>query len=193
MGFFNTISVAFCLWQYICFSPFSLESSKKSFISEKVRQIFSLTVISLQLLVMILCMVFVDQFVYRKRENSIKVVDTITMMLVQLTALVIFYESYVKRSIQRGFLQKINSIDFILEFKIGIILLYAKQKKNKRSTASLLVTVKLFNFYYKSCDLMHFISNTLPMVDYGVCVIFNLFIAMLSNHYLRRYYSYSIL
>lgn len=129
MDFFNTISVAFCLWQYICFSPFSLKSSKKSFISKKVRKIFSLTVISIQLLVMILCMVFVDQFVYRKRAESIKVADTITMILVQLTALVIFYESYVKRSIQKEFLQKINSIDFILEFKSGIILMYAKQKK----------------------------------------------------------------
>lgn len=146
MDFFSTISVAFCLWQYICFSPFSLENSKTSFISKKVRQIFSLTVISIQLLVMILCMVFVDQFVNIKRAKSIKVADTITMILVQLTALVIFYESYVKRSIQKEFLQKINSIDFILEFKSGIIFMYAKQKRtnDRRLLWWLLLSFSIF-------------------------------------------------
>lgn len=129
MEFFDSISVAFRIFQCVCLSPFNLKNANSNVMSQNMRRVFSLAVISIQLLVMVLCLIFVDQFVYRKRAKQIKIVDTMTMALVQFTALVIFCESYKKRAIQNEFLHKINTIDFILEYKIGIILNYAKQKK----------------------------------------------------------------
>lgn len=129
MEFFDSISVAFCIFQCVCLSPFNLRNTTSNVMSQNIRRIFSSAVISIQLLVMVLCLIFVNQFVYWKRAKQIKVVDTITMALVQFTALVIFCESYKKRAIQNEFLHKINTIDFILEYKIGIILNYAEQKK----------------------------------------------------------------
>lgn len=129
MDFFDSISRPFHLWQFICLSPYDLKSQKiRSHPSSFYRNSI-ITAIVIQLLTVILCVIFFDKIVPPGLKQTIKVLDALTMVLAQLTALVIFLESFRKRRIQRNFFHKINSIDFIMEFKIGARPNYVEKKK----------------------------------------------------------------
>lgn len=128
-NFFESISVAFRMWQLLALSPFSLKNHEINSAPKRVYQIYSFSVMAAQVVVMVMCWVFFDYFVSPKLPQTIRTLDTLTMTLLQLTALVIFFESYKKRTTQIDFLRKINSVDFILQYKIGIHPNYAQRKK----------------------------------------------------------------
>lgn len=129
MDFFESLSVAFYLFQTLCLSPFSLKNHKMKCISKNIHRISSFSAMAVQVLQIILSLVFIQHIVKPDLPPTIKMLDTITMVLIQSTALLIFWESYHKRFVQMDFLQKINSIDFILEYKIGINPNYANRRK----------------------------------------------------------------
>lgn len=128
MDFFDSLAVAFPIWQMACLSPFSLSDHQMTSVSKQIHRNFSFAVMFTQCLVIILSLVFLKFFIYPELPQALKTIDTIQLLLVQVTALVIFCESYKKRFIQMDFLRKINSIDFILEYKIGISPNYMKRR-----------------------------------------------------------------
>lgn len=130
MDFFDSFSVAFRMWQFTCLSPFSLRKHKIKSIPKNIHRIYSFSIIAIQVLVIILSLAFLKHIIFIETPQTIRTVDTLVMLLLQLTAGIIFYESYTKRFVQIDFLRKINSIDFIFEYKIGISQKYEKQKQN---------------------------------------------------------------
>lgn len=108
--------------------------------------------------------------------NEVRIVDTLTMFLIQISALIIFIESYQKRYVQIDFLRKINSIDFILEYKIGIKPDYKSRKKiyTKRLirwiVMNITIFVIIFVFIY---DLYAIVYRwyTLIYASYVICSI----------------------
>lgn len=102
--------------------------------------------ITIQTLVIILSLAFAQYILYESSNQAIKVFDTTTMSLTQLTALAIFIESYHRHYIQKEFLRKINSIDFILKFKIGITADHIERSKIniKRLLQWMIVYVSVF-------------------------------------------------
>lgn len=128
MDFFGSLTVAFHILQLVCLSPFSLKDHQMKSTSKNIHRNFSFAVIFIQCLVIVLSLVFKKYFVMETLPQTTRTLDTITMSLIQLTALVVFWESYKMRFIQMDFLGKINSIDFILEYKVGIRPNYMKRK-----------------------------------------------------------------
>lgn len=129
MDFFDSIFVPFSLLQVFAFSPFSLTNRQMKSITKNTHRNFSFAVMLTQLLVTILSLVFVNHIIFWALPQTIKTLDTITMTLIHLSAFLIFLESYKTRYIQMDFLRKINSIDFILEYKIGISPDYVSTRK----------------------------------------------------------------
>lgn len=139
MNFFDSISVPFRLWQITCLSPYHLEPQKHQTQSNFQRNC-SFIAIFIQLLIAILVIIFFNTIVSQLLNQTVKVLDGLTVGLAQLTALTIFWESYRKRQIQRNFFHKINSVDFLMEFKIGVRPDYTEKKKsNTRRTICWLV------------------------------------------------------
>lgn len=128
MDFFDSLAVALQIWQFVCLSPFSLKNHQMQSISKNIHRNFSFTVIFIQCVIIILSMVFLKHIIYSGLPQTLRTIDTIQLIFIQLTALVIFWESYRKRFVQMDFLRKINSIDFILEYKIGISPNYMERK-----------------------------------------------------------------
>lgn len=135
MDFFDSISVVFHAWELICLSPFSLKHHQKNLNPRNSHRIYSLTVISMQILMIICSGIFLNHIVHPEILQVVKILDVTTVFLVQMTTLIVFIESYKKRFVQMNFLRQINTIDFILEYKIGIRPDYAK---GKRTTIKLL-------------------------------------------------------
>lgn len=136
MHFFNSLSLAFHVWQFSCLSPFHLrlqqQHQHRSHSTNFYRNCSYIAIAS-ALVIIILCCIFVNEIIFSSEyKQTVKVLDGMTMWLAQFTALVIFYESYSKRRMQRNFFYKINSIDFLMEYQIGIRPNYAKQKKTIR-------------------------------------------------------------
>lgn len=112
---------------------------------------------AIQVLEIVLCLIFIKHIVHPDLPQTIKTLDTLTMVLIQSTALLIFWESFHKRFVQMDFLQKINSIDFILEYKIGIRPNYTNRRKTNiirllrwlMMNVSILITnfILIYNFY----------------------------------------------
>lgn len=85
--------------------------------------------ISGQVMVIALCLFFSHFILYTDGTRIIRTLDLTIITLTQFAVLVIFIESYFKRSIQLNFLRKINTIDFVLEYKLGITSKYSVQKR----------------------------------------------------------------
>lgn len=129
IDFFDSLLVPFRLWQCICLSPFNLRIAKKNVIPSNWYRNFSIVIILIQVLQIILSFIFLDHLIPAKLTKSVRTLDILTLTLIQFTTLMIFWESYSKRDVQMNFLRKISSIDFILEYKVGIHPTYKKQKK----------------------------------------------------------------
>lgn len=129
MDFLDSLAVAFHIWQLLALSPFTLKDNQMIAVSKNTHRNFSYAVMLIQVVVIILSLVFIDHIIFPNLNQTIRALDIMTMLFVQLTALVIFWESYTKRSIQLDFLRNINSIDFILEYKIGISPNYVNRRK----------------------------------------------------------------
>lgn len=128
MDFFDSLAIALHVWKWVCLSPFSLKDHQMTSVSKNTHRNYSFTVMLIQCVVIVLCLVFLKHFIHPETAQALRTIDTIQLTMIQLTALLIFWESYKKRFIQMDFLRKINSIDFILEYKIGISPNYAKRK-----------------------------------------------------------------
>lgn len=157
MHFFDTLSVAFHLWQYLCLSPFSLINHQMDFSSKNSHRLFSSTIISIQSVSIIICLVFEGNVIESNNSQVVSLLTQSTMALVQFSALMIFIESYKKRFVQMDFLRKINTIDFILEYKIGIEIDYNDQKKSNLrrlfrwlvlSPMIIILNLVLFHYFY---------------------------------------------
>lgn len=128
MSFFESIKTLIVVCQLVCLSPFALKNYRGYSKLFNLRKIFIYSIIFTQFLIIICCIVFNNTFVQTGFARAIKTFDATVLTLIQFTALIIFIESYRKRLAQVDFLQKINTIDFILKFKIGIHLNYVEQK-----------------------------------------------------------------
>lgn len=129
MDFFDSIKITIRVCQLICLSPFALKTHRNDgTTSNGARKVFASVIILAQFLVIIFSIIFNSMIVNSKLPQSVKTFDSAILILLQLTALVIFIESYARRSTQIDFLHKMNTIDFILEFKIGIHLNYVEQQ-----------------------------------------------------------------
>lgn len=141
MNFFQSISILQKVCQLVGLSPFSLE--KHEFELNSVRKVIVLITILAQLTQFICSVVFNGLIVQLDFAKSVRLVDCTQLFLIQLTALAIFIESYTKRFIQIDFLQKISTIDFVLEYKIGIKMNYIKER---RRTSQRLIRWILIDF-----------------------------------------------
>lgn len=147
MDFFQSLSVIFRIWQVFCLSPFSLKNNnQRETVSAPIFKIFSVTMITFQALVIILSLTFVRYILYDGSNQIIRTFDVITMSLAQLTALVIFSDSYQQRYTQMEILRKMNSIDFILKFKIGVTTDYTVRRKTNinRMLRTMILNVSVF-------------------------------------------------
>lgn len=113
----------------MCLSPFSLKNLQMKSFAKNFYRNLSIAVIAFQALVIILSLVFVKEIIEPKLPPTIKTLDTLEITLIQVTVFVILLESLNKRFVQIDFLRKINSIDFILEYKIGITLNYRDRRR----------------------------------------------------------------
>lgn len=161
MDFFASIALPFRLWQFTCVSPFDLKSQQNQSEPSSFHRNCTISVIILQLLTVILCGIFFNDIVSPQLKQTIRVLDGLTIILAQFAALVIFWESFSKRQVQRIFFHKINSIDFLMEFKIGVRPNYERKKKTnaRRMFAWLIVFATSFitNFVILSIsfDIAH--------------------------------------
>lgn len=128
IDFFESLSVPLHLWRFICLSPFNLKTDGNKSLSPNFYRNFSVSAIVIQVLVIILSFIFLQHIISPALPKNVRTLDILTIILTQLTTLVIFWESYRKRNVQMDFLRQINSIDFILEYKIGIKPDYTKRK-----------------------------------------------------------------
>lgn len=146
MDCFDSISLPFRLWQITCLSPYVLKSQQPKSHPTRVRRNCSIFAIVGEAMTIVLCIIFLDKIVNPALKQAVKVLDSLTMFLMQLTALVILWESYRKRRLQQNFFNKISSIDFLMEFKMGIRLNHADKKKSiaKRMIGWLLLNVAVF-------------------------------------------------
>lgn len=175
MDFFDSIKILIRVCQLICLSPFQLKTHQnESSTSNNVRKVFASVIILVQFLVLIFSIIFNPMIVNPK----LRIFDSAVLTLIQLTALVIFIESYAMCSTQIDFLQKINTIDFILEFKIGIRLNYNEQQccNIKRLVRWLVIDVTVFivnttMFYYLFPKNMYIFWWTMLYLSFCVCSI----------------------
>lgn len=131
--------MSFRFWQLICISPIGFDGQMRATQLYAYRT-YCFTIIGLHIIVIIVSLIFGDQLLHPESSPSIRLIDRSTLFLIQLCCLVIFVESYNKRFIHVDILRKINSIDFILEYQIGINLNYQKQKNiNKYRLLRLLI------------------------------------------------------
>lgn len=148
MEFFNSISLPFRLWQMTCLSPFALKSqqNKSDPAKSNFNRNYSIIVIAAELISIILCLIFFNKIVNPKLTPVIKALDGLTMVLMQMTALVIFWESFRKYRLQQNFFHKISSVDFLMEFKIGIRPNYVQKRKSntKRMLGWLILNAIIF-------------------------------------------------
>lgn len=142
MDFFDSIKLPFHLWQFICLSPYELKLQQNQSHPSNFHRNCTITVIILKLLVVILSGVFFNEIVSPDLKQTIRVLDGLTMLLAQFAALIILWESFKKRRVQRNFFHKINSIDFVMEFKLGVRPDYERAKKtNARRLIGWLVVI----------------------------------------------------
>lgn len=143
MDFFDSISLPFHLWKFTCLSPYELKSQQnQSHHPSNFHRNCTIIVITIKLLVVILCGIFFNEIISPDLKQTIRVLDGLTLLLAQFAALVILWESFNKRRIQRNFFHKINSIDFLMEFKFGIRPNYEQVKKtNARRMIGWLVVI----------------------------------------------------
>lgn len=146
MDSFASIALPFRLWQFTSLSPYDLESQQNQSETSNFHRNCTIAVIILQLLTVILCGIFFNDIVSPDLKQTIRVLDGLTLILTQFAALVIFWESFSKRQVQRNFFHKINSIDFLIEFKIGVRPNYEQKKKTnaRRTIGWLVVFVAMF-------------------------------------------------
>lgn len=192
MDFFDSIRVSMRVCQLICLSPFSLKTHQNdSSTSNSVRKVFAFVIILVQFLVVIFSIVFNPMIVNPKLSRTIRTFDCAVLTLIQLNALVIFIESYAKRSTEIDFLQKINTIDFILEFKIGIHLNYVEQQfcHIKRLVRWLVIDVTVFivnvTIFYNFSPENMYMWWTILFLSFSVCSI--RYCQMVSYVYLIQY------
>lgn len=192
MDFFDSIKISIRVCQLICLSPFALKTHENdSSTSNSVRKVFASVIILVQFLVLIFSLIFNPMIVDPELPRNIRTFDSAVLTLIQLTALVIFIESYARRATQIDFLRKMNTIDFILEFKIGIHLNHVEQQRCniKRLLRWLVIDMTVFivnvtMFYY------YFPKNrciwwTMLCLSFFVCSI--RYFQMVSYVYLVRY------
>lgn len=146
MDSFASIALPFHLWQITCLSPYDLKSQQNQFDSTNFHRNSTIVVIILQLLTVILCGISFNDIISPDLKQTIRVLDGLTLILAQFAALIIFWESFSKRQVQRNFFQKISSIDFLLEFKIGVRPNYEQKKKTnaRRMFGWLVVLAAIF-------------------------------------------------
>lgn len=127
MEFMASISVVFRFWQLICITPIGIDPQLKP-TTRNVYRTYSFILIAIHVLVIIISLIYGNDLLHPDSTPSVKVVDRFTLLLTQLCCLVVFFESYIKRIMQINLLQKIRSIDFILEYRIGLKLHHIDQK-----------------------------------------------------------------
>lgn len=192
MDFFESIKISIRVCQLICLSPFALKTHRNDYsTSNSVRKVFASVIILVQFLVLIFSIIFNPLIINPKLSRTIRIFDSAVLTLIQLTALVIFIESYARRSTQIDFLQKMNTIDFILELKVGIHLDYVEQQccDIKRLGRWLVIDITVFivNFtmFYYFFPNITYIWWTMLYSSFFVCSI--RYFQMVSYVYLIRY------
>lgn len=184
MDFFDSISVSFYLWQLICLSPFRLRNNQMNSNSNNSYRMFSLVVILIQVLAILFCATFLNHIVYAKLPQVIQTLDTTILFLAQLTALIIFIESYKKRFVQTDFLRTINTIDFILEYKIGIQLNYSRRK---RANIKRLFRWLILNFLVFIINLVLLYNLYQIAYRWWIVIYASFFICSLRYHQISSY------
>lgn len=178
MDFLDSIKISFRVCQLICLSPFGLKTHQNdSSTSKSYWKVFASVIILVQFSVLIFSIIFNPMIVNTKLPRTTRTFDSALLTLIQLTALVIFIESFARRSTQIDFLHKLNTIDFILEFKIGIHLNYVEQQccDIKRLIPWLVIDMTVFMvnvmIFYYFFPITTCIWWTLLYLSFFVCSI----------------------
>lgn len=150
MDFYDSLSGVFRVWQIVCISPFSLKNLQSAEESENDRRVHVAIAILIQISFAVLSCIFANELMLPEANQAVRTVDLITLLMVHFCALVIFLESYVNRHKQQECLRKINSIDFTLEFKVGIKIDYPTWKRIY--TRRMILWFSLSGFIY--CELV---------------------------------------
>lgn len=179
MDFFDSICIPFHVFQKLGLSPFNLNGHQMKTVSTKIHRYLCFFVMAVQAVAIVLCFVFLDHIVYIKISQTVRLLDTITMVLIQLAALIVFWESFHKRFIQMDFLQKINTIDFICEYQIGINPNYADRRRTN--------IIRLIRWAVLNVSI--FIANfTLIYLSYAIAYRWWIIIFVSLSIYSFRYY-----
>lgn len=105
-------------------------------------------------------------------------------MLVQFNALALFVESYTNRHEHKDFLLQINSIDFLMEYKIGIAIDYESQRKHHRNRVAGYLIVHVIVFLIATITI-YLIFNS--GIDRFLVEFFSVFIVALRYYQLAMY------
>lgn len=184
MHLFDTLSITCRVWQIIGLSPFSLTNHQMSFVSKTSNQIFSFILITVHTLSIVPCQIFEKYIIDSTIPSYVHIVGTLILAFIQLTILVIFVESYKNRCVQMDFLQKVSTIDFILEYKIGIKLNYIDQKRLniQRLLRWLILDVLIF-----MTNLMLLYCWYASLYRWAIIIYASLFVCSMRYHQITTY------
>lgn len=120
MQFIETILPTFRVWQLFCLSPFAL--TKKTRWPTVVRpfNVFCIAYLAIESAILVHGFIFTGYYLDWERPVVIVYGDLITMTLARALGIVAVIESWKKRSIQIGFLEKIAKVDVILTYRLNI-------------------------------------------------------------------------
>lgn len=188
----ESLSVPLRLWQLFCLSPFNLKTDDKKSLSSNFYRNFSVSAIAIQVLKIIFSCIFLQHIISSKLPKNVQTLDILTMVLVQLTTLVILWESYSKRNVQMDFLRQMNSIDFILEYKIGIKPNYITRKKThiQRLLFWLIINIVIFIINFVILFIAFDISYRFWIVYYASFVFCSLRYCQITTYVDIIYYRY---
>lgn len=142
MHFSKSLYPSFFIWQIFSLSPFAL--TQKKFSQRRVHRALSCTLILIQIIVFIHGLIVTDYYVNPSLPLVTKYTVVSLISLLRLTAIVVTVESWLKRSMQIEFLNKIEQIDEIFAKKFDIDLKH--QSHRQWNFIVLLIQLSLYIF-----------------------------------------------
>lgn len=127
MQFIKTLLPLFFVWQVFSMSPFALTRVSLRPKINQIHNVLAIFSISIQIIVFIHGNISYDYFIDPSNKLVYIILDLVTMIMVRVLAIIIVFESRVKRSAQIKFLKKIDEVDRVLNKRLRIDLEYKKQ------------------------------------------------------------------
>lgn len=189
--FLRSITSSFQILQLICLSSFCLRDIP-SVIPPKRYRFLVLFMIVLQLFLIFFTVHQYVELPAATMTPSVKLAYFVKFILIQFNTIALFIESYINRHKQQELLLQINSMDFILEFKVGIKICHTSQRSHHQSRLNQFVGVHFVVFMISTVTIHLYFGNGIArfLTEFFSVVIVAMRyyqLAMLANVLYHRY------